>query len=239
MFKPMVGVGAKDYAWTQKHQDLVPGQFPDANPNDLYVHGRMAAVADAGANTLTVVRYRHVRSINFVGTPQRSETDAVLTCVTPGPDHAWSVGELLGGYYEPGHARIWKVMRDNGHLTKSVWARGLTAVQGCGFDRAGNFYATEFQVHGLSEDPSASPNGAVVKIAPDRTRTMLGAGQLYYPSGFAAGANGSIYVSNCSIAPAAGFGPCPGSATARLSKIGVRQRPPGPDPAPTMTPTPQ
>jgi hypothetical protein len=38
---------------------------------------------------------------------------------------------------------------------------------------------------------------------------VLGLGRLFWPSGFAAGANGSIYVSNCSIAPAAGFGPCP------------------------------
>ena len=36
-------------------------------------------------------------------------------------------------------------------------------------------------------------------------------GKLFFPSGFAAGGNGSIYVSNCSIAPATGMGPqlCP------------------------------
>ena len=38
-------------------------------------------------------------------------------------------------------------------------------------------------------------------------RTHLGVGQLFYPSGFAAGRDGSIYVSNCSIAPASGMGP--------------------------------
>ena len=209
MFAPIVGVGAQDYAWSQQHKNLVPGQFPDANPNDVYVHGNQAAVADAGSNTLTLVRNGHVSNIKFIPTPQGSPTDSVITCVTPGPDHAWYVGELLGGNYAPGHARIWKVMWDKGHLTKSVWARGLTTVQGCGFDKAGNFYATEFQVNGLNEDPTASPNGDVVQIAPDRARTKLGVGGLYYPSGFAAGAHGSIYVSNCSIAPASGFGPCP------------------------------
>ena len=35
-------------------------------------------------------------------------------------------------------------------------------------------------------------------------------GSLFFPSGFAAGVDGSLYVSNCSIAPARGFGPCPG-----------------------------
>jgi sugar lactone lactonase YvrE len=82
-------------------------------------------------------------------------------------------------------------------------------VQGCGFDHAGNFYATEFEVNGLDEGPTASPLGALVKIAPDGTRTTLGMGSLFFPSGFAAGSDGSLYVSNCSIAPAGGFGPCP------------------------------
>jgi hypothetical protein len=38
-----------------------------------------------------------------------------------------------------------------------------------------------------------------------------GAGKLFFPSGFAAGSDGAIYVSNCSIAPATGMGPqlCP------------------------------
>ena len=87
--------------------------------------------------------------------------------------------------------------------------RGFTTIQGCGFDKWGNFYATEFQTGGLNFDPTASPLGDVVKVAANGTRTHLGVGQLFWPSGFAAGSDGSIYVSNCSIAPAAGFGPCP------------------------------
>jgi hypothetical protein len=38
--------------------------------------------------------------------------------------------------------------------------------------------------------------------------SLDGAGnRLFYPSGFAAGSDGAIYVSNCSIAPASGMGP--------------------------------
>jgi hypothetical protein len=47
----------------------------------------------------------------------------------------------------------------------------------------------------------------------------VGIGKLFQPSGFAAGPNGSIYVSNCSIAPATGMGPqlCPtGGQVVRL-----------------------
>ena len=208
-FATLAGVGAADFAWTAQHQNLVPDQFPDANPNGLLVDDGTAYVADAGANALSVVRRGDVKVAKFFGTPSGSVTDAVTTCVAEGPDHALYLGELLGGSFEPGHARIWRVSRENGQLVKRVWARGLTTVQGCGFDRAGNFYATEFQVDGLNESPAANPMGAVVKIAPDGTRTTLGEGQLYWPSGFAAGRDGAIYVSNCSISPGSGFGPCP------------------------------
>jgi hypothetical protein len=84
-------------------------------------------------------------------------------------------------------------------------------VQSCGFGRDGAFYATEFQVGGLSEDPGAIPAGDVLRIDRHGHRTHLGVGKLFYPSGFAAGSDGAIYVSNCSIAPATGMGPklCP------------------------------
>jgi hypothetical protein len=47
----------------------------------------------------------------------------------------------------------------------------------------------------------------VVRIDRWGHRTHLGAGKLFYPSGFAAGSDGAIYVSNRSIAPAGGLSP--------------------------------
>jgi hypothetical protein len=209
-FLDLAGVGDHDYIWSQAHMNLNP-QFPDSNPNGVLVTGGRRFVVDAGANTLDeVTADGKVHVLTYFDVPSGRPTDAVPTCVAKGPDGALYVGELLGGDFAPGHARVWRVDVNGSQATKSVWARGLTTVQGCGFDSAGNFYATEFEVNGLNEGPTADPTGAVVKIATDGTRTTLGMGSLFFPSGFAAGADGALYVSNCSISPARGFGPCPG-----------------------------
>jgi hypothetical protein len=208
-FHPAAGVGDHDFAWSAKHTSLNP-QFPDANPNGVLVTGGERFVVDAGANTLDEVDVNGtIHVLTFLGSPPGSVTDSVPTCAAAGPDGALYVTELLGGNPAPGNARVWRIVVHNGVATKAVWARGLTTVQGCGFDKWGNFYATEFQTGGLNFAPTASPLGAVVKIAPNGVRTILGMGQLFWPSGFAAGPGGSIYVSNCSIAPGTGFGPCP------------------------------
>jgi len=194
-------VGDRDWTWTSTRTNFAPKDFPDANPNAvLYSKGRRY-VADAGANILVDVKHNgHVKVLAFFHVPADSQSDAVPTCAARGPDGALYVGELLGGFYTPGRARIWRVVP--GHAP-TVWATGLTTVQGCGFGSDGAFYATEFQTGGLFTD---NPAGDVVRIGPDGHRTQLGAGKLFFPSGFAAGPGGAIYVSNCSIAPATGMG---------------------------------
>jgi hypothetical protein len=202
-------VGDQDWTWTSTRINLAPHDYPDANPNAVLHSRGHVYVADAGANILVeVMRHGTVKVLAFFPVPAGSQSDAVPTCVTRGPDGALYVAELLGGFYTPGHARVWRVVP--GHAPK-VWASGLTTVQGCGFGKDGAFYATEFQVGGLNFDPAASPVGDVVRIDRHGHRTHLGTGKLFFPSGFAAGSDGAIYVSNCSIAPATGMGPqlCP------------------------------
>jgi sugar lactone lactonase YvrE len=87
-----------------------------------------------------------------------------------------------------------------------VWATGLTAVTGCGFGTDGQFYATEFSTNGLD---NASPGtGEVVRVPAGSTSPTVITSGLSFPGGFAAGPDGSIYVSNWSVAPAdSGGGP--------------------------------
>ena len=197
-------VGDQDWTWTSTRINLAPKDFPDANPNTVLYSGGHLYVADAGSNTLVQVkRDGGVKVLAFFPVPASSQADAVPTCVARGPD-----GALYVGFYTPGHARIWRVVPGQ---APTVWATGLTTVQGCGFGRDGAFVATEFQVGGLNESPGANPAGDVVRIDRHGNRTHLGVGKLFFPSGFAAGRDDAIYVSNCSIAPATGLGPqlCP------------------------------
>jgi hypothetical protein len=207
-------VGDQAWTWTSTRINLAPNDFPDANPNAVLYSGGHRYVVDAGANILTEVkRNGAVNVLAFFPVPAGAQSDAVPTCVARGPDGAFYVGELLGGFYSPGHARVWRVVP--GHAP-TVWATGLTTVQGCGFGQDGAFYATEFETAGLNEGPIADPAGDVVRIDQHGNRTHLGVGKLFFPSGFAAGSDGAIYVSNCSIAPATGMGPQP-AARARDS----------------------
>lgn len=198
---PIASTGNADYDWTAAHKNLQPDQFPDANPNGLTVRGRSIYVADAGANLLARVDRRGVSTVAYFPVPGGSPTDAVPTCVANAPDGSLYVGELLGGNFAPGHARVWQVWPNGRARVK--WT-GFTTIQGCGFDNRGNFYVTEFQTQGL---PATDPHGAVVQIRPNGHRTTFGVGALFVPSGFAY-SDGKVYVSNWSIQPASnGSGP--------------------------------
>src|SRR6516165_584996 len=125
--KNVSNVGDQDWAWSKRHSDLAPNDFPDANPNAvLFSHGSRY-VADAGANALVRVKWDGTAKVRgFFPVPAHFQSDAVATCVARGPDGALYAGELLGGFHAPGHARIWRVAA--GHAP-TVWARGLTTVQ--------------------------------------------------------------------------------------------------------------
>ncbi len=201
-------VGHRDFEWTEHHKNLVPGQFPDANPYGVITleHGR-SYVVDAGSNTLDRVgRDGHVQVLAFFPNPPSS--DAVPTCIDR-HDGALYIGELTGGGNAPGASVVWRYSPRSGHLTR--WATGLTAVTGCGFNH-GHFYATEFSTLGL--DNAAPGTGAVVRVPAHSTSPVTVVDGLNFPGGFAARGD-SLYVSNWSIAPAHD----PGGPTGQVLRI--------------------
>ena len=198
-WKTLANVGDRDFRWSGNHTNLVPGQFPDANPYGVLALPGSRWVVDAGSNTIDRVRKNgDVEVEKFIPNPPSS--DAVPTCIDMGWDHALYIGELTGGGNTPGASVVWRFDPASGRLTK--WAKGLTAVTGCGFSGNGKFYATEFSSLGLD---NAAPNtGRVVLVPPRSDHPITIVDGLSFPGGFAAGPDGSLYVSNWSIAPAAG-----------------------------------
>jgi hypothetical protein len=188
-------VGGADFTWTAQHKDLVPGQFPDANPYGvLAISATEQWVVDAGANTLDHVRNGKVDVVQFF--PNPPATDAVPTCIDRGPDGALYIGELTGGGNPPGSSIVWRYDPSTRSLTQ--WATGLTAVTGCGFGPNGQFYAVELSTLGL--DNAAPETGALVRVPPGSTSPELVLGKLSFPGGFAA-TERSVFLSNWSIAP--------------------------------------
>lgn len=207
-FKTVAPVGKVDWQFTLDHKNLVPDQFPDCNPYGILTLSKNNQwVVDAAANTIDHVESGTVDVEKFVPNPPSS--DSVPTCVAQGPDGAIYVSQLTGVGNSPGAANVWRFDPRSEQLT--VWARGLTAVTGCGFGPEGKFYATEFSTKSGFE--KAGPgDGAVVAVHKNSSTPELIAGGLSFPNGFAARGD-DIYVSNWSISianPPPG-GPPPGS----------------------------
>lgn len=198
-WKVVADVGHTDFQWSADHQNLVPDQFPDANPYGVLALGGSRWVVDAGANTIDRVQPNGAVTVEaFIPNPPVS-SDAVPTCIDRGPDGAFYVGQLTGGGNPPGSASIWRFAPGEANPL-SQWATGLTAITGCGFGADGQFYATEFSTLGL--DNAAPGTGEVVRVPPHSTSPSTVVAGLSFPGGFAGGSDGSLYVSNWSVAPA-------------------------------------
>ena len=190
----------------------------DSNPYDFVAYRGGFAVADAAANDLLwlspsgrisvlavfPVRHEKLTAAQKTWLGPRPPLDpwpaqSVPTSVADGPDGALYVGELTGWPYDVGKARIWRVVPGR---KPTVYASGFTTISGLAFDGR-DLLVLELASKGLL-DPN-SP-GALIRLRPDGTRTVLASAGLVAPTGLAV-AGGTIYVSNYGSYPGSGAGP--------------------------------
>lgn len=174
--------------------------LPDSNPYGVLALPGKVVVADAGANALFEVSANGaIRTLAvfpeqpFPGGPDR---DAVPTSVVVGADGDYYVGQLTGGPFSVGAARIFRVPAEGGD--PEVVADGFTNVIDIAFGPDGSLYVLQLA--------APIPNfaaGSLIRVAPDGTRTTIDV-PLFAPGGVAVAKDGTIYVTNFSVAPGGG-----------------------------------
>ena len=178
------------------------GQALDSDPYSLTAYRGGYVVADAAGNDLLGVDARgRVRVVavfpighetapagTVAARARRVAVQAVPTSVAVGPDGALYVSELSGYPFDPGTARIWRVVPGR---RPSVYASGLTNVSALAFDQRGRLLVLEIDAAGL-RDPRAS--GALLRLDGPSRRTVLVSRGLPAATGLAVSPAGAIYV---------------------------------------------
>ena len=193
------------------------GDEQDSNPYGILALSSKSVFTDAGGNALNEVRAngtittlatfpdRLVDAPPFLDLPPGTQIpmDTVPTSVALGPDGSYYVGQLTGFPFPVGEANIYRVPANGG--LPEVFAGGFTAIIDIAFARDGSLYVLELAKNGLLDAFILNDwTGALIRIAPDGTRTEIAAGALFAPGGLAVGSDGTLYVTNKSIFSGAG-----------------------------------
>jgi hypothetical protein len=184
------------------------GDAIDSNPYSVLAKGGKRVFVDAGGNALnevsasgeiTTLATFPSRPVSAPPLPpgETIPMDAVPTSVAVGPDGAYYVGELTGFPFPVGGANVYRVPAGGGAPT--VYASGFSAIIDIAFGADGSLYVLEIAKNGLLAGFDGDWTGALIRVAPDGTRTELAPGELTAPGGIAVGAVGSLYVTNNSI----------------------------------------
>jgi hypothetical protein len=193
------------------------GDEVDSNPYGILAVAGKQIVADAGANaliqvaangrisTLAVFPDRLVDAPPFLGLPPGTQVpmEAVPTSVALGPDGAYYVGELTGFPFPVGGANVYRVPAHGG--TAELFATGFTSIIDIAFGSDGDLYVLEIAKNGLLAGfASGDWTGALMRVAPNGTRTQIASEGLFAPGGVALDDDGAFYVTNNSIFGGAG-----------------------------------
>ena len=188
------------------------GDEVDSNPYGVLSVAGREVYTDAGGNALNQVSAsgristlatfpdRLVLAPPFLELPPGTliPMDTVPTSVAQGPDGDFYVGQLTGFPFPVDDANIYRVPAEGGAAV--VHASGFTAVIDVAFGADGSMYVLELAKNGLlAAFIDGDWTGALIRVAPDGTRTELAVGMLTAPGGVVIGSDGAIYVTNNSI----------------------------------------
>lgn len=181
------------------------GRGVDSNPYGLAAtsDGRFVVV-DAAANTLLSVDSQgNVELIALFEARKfgKRKIDSVPTDVVVGPDGAYYVSELGGDGTPNGKARVWRVAPGE---TPAVYASGFSTVVGLAFGPDGSLYVAQLLKKGFGQLENGNFTGAVLKVAPDGTRSELAPGKLQAVGGVAVAEDGTVYVTTNAVFPGGG-----------------------------------
>ena len=112
----------------------------------------------------------------FPSRTQGRPTDAVPTAVALGPDGAYYVGELTGAPFTVGAARVYRVVPGK---DPEVCLEGFTTIIDLTFGPDCSLYVLQHATGAGLSGP-----GALIRIAPDGTRTLLASEGLLKPTAF-------------------------------------------------------
>lgn len=184
-----------DFAGYEGVNNSDSGEDLISNPFKFWIQNDSIAVIDSGANVLlrvedngTNIAARSVFPSRLVDT---IDMQSVPTGVTVGPDGAYYVGELTGVPFPENQARIYRVQQIGEEPT--IYADGFTHIIDLDFDDLGNLFVLQYSTESFF---AGNPLGALIKVAPDGSRTTISGQELFYPTDLALGSNGNIYVSN-------------------------------------------
>jgi sugar lactone lactonase YvrE len=193
------------------------GDEEDSNPYGILSLAGKRIVADAGANDLLEVSSRGSVSVlavfpnrlgamppgfefipDFPPPGTLLDMDAVPTSVALGPDGNYYVGQLCGFPFPINDSNIYRVPASGG--TAQVYAGAFTAIIDVAFGPDGSMYVLEIAKNGLLEAfINGDWTGALIRVAPNGTRTEIASTGLFAPGGVAIGKDGSLYVTNNSV----------------------------------------
>jgi hypothetical protein len=172
------------------------GGLVDSNPYGMLAQAGGRLIVDAGGNDLLRVHANsHISTVaTFPSRPGRS-TDSVPTGVVRGPDGAYYVGELTGGPFTPGLARVYRVVP--GHAPE-VYGPAFSFIIDLAWGPDGHLYVLQF-----ASLPGNSGPGILYRLESDGTKTPV-VTDLVAPGGVEFGPDGALYISNKSVLAGAG-----------------------------------